>query len=278
MPGLVPRLWGQRGRGLTLAFCQTWQVEEHKGHDLRKLAQATFDKALVSQRHAALEYVARLRRVHPTKSPAQLISIINAWYLTAVTGTGAAAGASAIVPNGWIQLPVAALDLGTFLEASVFYTLAVAEVHGLHPEDIERRRLLVTMVLVGDSAASSVISPLLKRSVPYWGRAIVDGIPLSAIKAANKMLGPRFITKYGAKQGVLVLGKQIPLGIGIVVGAGGNHGFGWLVIRSAKKILGPVPSTWDQLATSSMPDLAESEADTDESVTGDDESRESDGH
>lgn len=199
------------------------------------------------QRPAALAYVERLRRVHPDLSPARLTKVVNAWYLTAVTGSGAAAGASAIVPNGWVQIPVAVADLGTFLEASVFYTLTIAEIHGVHPEDIERRRLLVTMVLVGDSAAGTVLKSILGRSVPYWGREIVKAIPMSAVNAANKILGPRFITKYGVRQGVLVLGKQIPLGIGVLVGAGGNHGFGWVIIGSARKILGPAPDSWDHL-------------------------------
>ena len=180
-------------------------------------------------------------------SPLELSRVVNGWYLTTVTGTGAAAGAAAIVPNGWVQVPVAAVDLASFLEASVFYTLAIAEIHGLHPEDVERRRLLVTFVLVGDSAASTLLKPLFGRSVPYWGKTIVKKIPMTAINAANKILGPRFITKYGVKQGALVLGKQIPLGIGVVVGAAGNHAFGWFIIGSAKKTLGPPPASWDHL-------------------------------
>src|SRR5690554_7063982 len=43
-----------------------------------------------------------------------------------------------------------------FTEASVLYILSVAEVHGLHPEDIERRRLLVMTVMLGDSASHAV--------------------------------------------------------------------------------------------------------------------------
>jgi hypothetical protein len=222
-------------------------MAEGRSLNLKNFTQMTFNKALVAQRPAALAYVARLRRVHPEKSPAQLTKVVNSWYLTVVTSTGAASGASAIVPNGWLQIPVALADLGTFLQASVFYTLAVAEIHGVHPEDIERRRLLVTLVLMGDSALTSTLKPILGKSVPYWGKAIVSKIPMTTINAANKILGPRFITKYGTRQGVLVLGKQIPLGIGVLIGAGGNHGFGWLTIRTAKQILGKAPGTWDHL-------------------------------
>ena len=212
--------------------------------DLRAAVQGGLNTALEAQYPTAVANVARLRRVHPGKSPAQLISYLNAIYLSAVSTTGAGAGAAAIVPNGWEQVPVALADLLTFLEASVLYTLSVAEIHGLDVEDVERRRFLVTSVLVGNTAATTALEPLIGRTAPYWGKKIVQSIPMSAIDKANKILGPRFVTKYGTKQGVLVLGKQIPFFIGVGIGAAGNHGFGWFVIKAAGKILGPPPESW----------------------------------
>lgn len=47
----------------------------------------------------------------------------------------------------------------------------------------------------------------------------------------------------GTTQGVLVLSKQVPLGIGAALGAGGNHVFGRLTIRSARSIFGEPPSS-----------------------------------
>ena len=196
-----------------------------KKFDPQAIVKAGLNTALEAQYPLAVENVARLRRVHPDKSPAELISYLNKIYLAAVTMTGAGAGAAAIVPNGWVQVPVALVDLATFLEASVLYTLSVAEIHGLDVEDIERRRFLVTSVLIGNAAATTALEPLIGRTAPYWGKKIVQSIPMQAIDAANKVLGPRFITKYGTKQGVLVLGKQIPLFIGVGIGAGGNHLF-----------------------------------------------------
>lgn len=75
---------------------------------------------------------------------------------------------------------------------------------------------------------------------------------MSAIRAVNTVPGPRFITTYGSKQGVLVLGKQLPLALGVGVGAGGNHVFGRLTIAAAKMILGPAP---DSLATAASAQL-----------------------
>lgn len=49
-----------------------------------------------------------------------------------------------------------AFDVMAFTEASVLYALTLAEIHGIHPEDIERRRLLVQTVLIGDSAITAL--------------------------------------------------------------------------------------------------------------------------
>jgi hypothetical protein len=219
-------------------------VTETKKFDPKALLNLGLTKALTSQQPLAIANVVRLRRLHPEKSPAQLIAYLNKFYLGAVTATGAGAGAAALLPNGVVQVPVALADLLTFLEASVFYTLSVAEIHQLDLEDVERRRLLVISVLVGDSVASSVLQPLIGRTGPYWGKKIVAAIPMTVINAANKVLGPRFITKYGVKQGVVVLGAQVPLFIGVAIGAGGNHVFGRFIIKAAKTILGPAPDLW----------------------------------
>ncbi|MGP9538082.1 hypothetical protein ACT3SP_08720 [Brachybacterium sp. AOP43-C2-M15] len=221
-------------------------MESPKKLDAKAVVSNAFSSAVEKQYPLAAENVARLRRVHPDKTPGELVSYLNKVYLGTVTTTGAGAGAAAIVPNGWVQLPVAAVELAAFLEASVLYALSVAEIHGVHAEDVERRRLLVMSVLVGDAAVKKAVEPLLGRSVPYWGKAIVNSIPMTAINRANKVLGPRFITKYGTKQGVLVLGKQMPMLIGVGIGAAGNGTFGWFVIKSARKILGPPPQQWPE--------------------------------
>jgi hypothetical protein len=218
--------------------------ESKKKLDPKAIVSAGLQHALNFQQPLAAANLQRLRRLHPDKSPAELIAFMNKFYLAAVTAGGAGAGATAIVPNVAIQLPVAGAEMLGFLEVSVQYILTVAEIHEIDVEDRERRALLVTAVLIGDSAAKGVMNPLLKRSVPYWGKKVVDSIPLATIKAANKILGPRFVTRYGTRAGVLVLGKQLPLFIGVGIGAGGNHLFGRSIVSAAKKILGPPNATW----------------------------------
>lgn len=210
--------------------------------DLKQMASKVLTKALTFQSPVARSNFERLRRVHPGESPEGLAKRVTKYYLATVTASGGAAGGAGIFPGA--GLPAAGIDVVAFTEASVLYVLTLAEIHGIHPEDVERRRLLVQTVLIGD-AAISALNKGAERSVPYWGRQIVSAIPMSAVNRANKMLGPRLNTKYGTKQGVLVLSKQIPLGLGIGIGAGANHLTGRLIVKSAKRVFGPAPETFE---------------------------------
>ncbi len=207
----------------------------------KKVLAVGLEKALVAQQPLAKQNVERLRRVHPHDVPRDTSKRLTQYYLAAVTMSGGVAGAAGVVPGAGV--PAALADVLAYTEASVLYTLSLAELHGLHPEDIERRKLLVLTVLLGDGAVGA-LDQTVKRTGPYWARRIVESIPMSAIDKANKVLGPRFITKYGTKQGVLVLSKQVPLGIGAVLGGGGNHLFARFTVKSARKIFGPPPPAW----------------------------------
>lgn len=209
--------------------------------DLKSIISSTFDKALEVQYPLAIKNVERLRRVHPNKSPKELLAYLDKHYLRAVAITGFATGTAAAVPNGVVQTPLALANL----EASVFYALCAMEIYGVSIEDHERRRLIVTIVLVGDSTATKALRSLNKRTVPYWSKKLINSIPMSTIKRFNKVLGPRFITKYGTKQGVLVLGKQVPVFLGAGIGAIGNTLFGHFTIASVKKVFGDTPDAWD---------------------------------
>ena len=210
--------------------------------DRKEVASQALTKALTFQSPLARNNLERLRRVHPDEAPTELAKRATRYYLSLVTTSGGAMGAAGTIPGGGV--PSAAFDVVAFTEASVLYALTLAEIHGIHPEDIERRRLLVQTVLIGESAITA-LNKGAGRTVPYWGRQIVNAIPMSAVHKANKMLGPRFITKYGTKQGVLVLSKQIPLGLGIGVGAFANHMIGRTIVGTARKVFGPTPEFFE---------------------------------
>jgi hypothetical protein len=210
----------------------------------KEVATQALTKALTFQSPVARKNLERLRRVHPDATPTELAKRVTTQYLSLVTASGAAMGGAGAIPGGGI--PSAAFDVVAFTEASVLYTLTLAEIHGIHPEDLERRRLLVQTVLIGDSAIKA-LNKGADKAVPYWGKQIVNAIPMNAVNKANKVLGPRFITKYGTKQGVLVLSKQIPLGLGIGVGAVSSHLIGRTIVRTARNVFGPAPEFFEPL-------------------------------
>ena len=59
-------------------------------------------------------------------------------------------------------------EVPLFLDATVLFTLALAEVHGLDVDDIERRRTLVLSVVLG-SAGVGLITKTAGRTGPYAG-------------------------------------------------------------------------------------------------------------
>jgi hypothetical protein len=211
----------------------------------RDLAIRGLDKALELNEPAIRAHVHRMRRSRPDALPAEVVSALEKQFLAATTTLGAAAGASAAVPAVGTAAGVVVnlAEVGTFFEAAALFTLGVAHVHGVAVDDLERRRTLLMAVLMGSSGAS-FIQKAAGRAAPYWAKSIVQSIPMPAINNINRMLGPRFVTKYGTKQGILVLGREIPLGIGAAIGAGGNAVLARTAIAGARSAFGPAPRSW----------------------------------
>lgn len=207
--------------------------------DPQAVTKARVEKMLASQQPLAVEEVARLRRVNPDMSPAELSSYRNRSYLGEVRRIGAAAGLA-----GTGQM--APGDPRAFQQTSALYVLTVAEIHRLHPEDFERRTQLLEFVVTGNVLSRATTSePVMSRTVPHLTKKIIDSIPMSAINRANRPLGPGFTTKRGTVQGKIVLEQILPHVIGGVMGAGGHQLSGCFVIMTAKKILDPPPASWD---------------------------------
>ena len=203
------------------------------------------DGALGMSRPAIIQNINRCRRGIPDATPADVVKRLNRDFLGAVAASGGAAGAAAIAPNG-VSLAAAGLDMAGFTTASALYVLSLAELHGVGIDDLERRRALVMSVLIGESGSKVDIGKVAPKVGNHWGKTIVKAIPNNAIKQVNKVLGPRFVTKYGTKQGVLVLGKQMPLGLGAAIGAGGNTFFAMGVMRTAASAFGEPPAQWPE--------------------------------
>ncbi|MBL1076178.1 hypothetical protein JK358_17405 [Nocardia sp. 2] len=212
---------------------------------LEKAVVTLLDNGSQLQAPAVAKYVERMRKSHPGESPAQIITRIEKLYLNTVTGSGTAVGATAAVPGVGTIASVAAISAETafFLEASALYTLAVASVHGVAPEDKERRRALVLAVVLGDSGMA-IVQKSVGSSAKNWGNLLAGKIP--GISSMNDSLLKRFIMQFIAKRSALMFGKVLPAGIGAAIGGFGNRALGHRLIDNSRKAFGAPPAAWPQ--------------------------------
>lgn len=213
--------------------------------------QGAFEKTVIElldsgsrlQAPAVAEYVARLRRAHPGETPAQIISRLEKQYLLAVTGSGGAVGAVAALPGVGTIAALGAVGAETtlFLEVSALFTLAVAAVHGVRPDDSEQRRALVLAVVLGD-AGMQIVQKSIGSSAKNWGTAFANRIP--GIAGMNDSLLKRFVVRFLTKRMALMAGKVVPAGIGAVIGGVGNRALGKATVNNARKAFGPAPAAW----------------------------------
>lgn len=212
---------------------------------LRQHLQKTVDKVLTVQQPVVERHVARTRRRRWEAAPDEVIEALERQYLATVPSTGAAVGGSAAAPGvgAGVAMALSVGEVATFLEASLLFTLSVAEIHGVEVQDVERRRTLLLAVLLGDNGVK-IVEKAAERTGKYWGRHVTEKIPIEIIRRANKVLGQHFITKYGTKHGIIVIGRLAPFGIGAAIGGGGNALLGTGVTRAARRAFGPPPDSF----------------------------------
>lgn len=204
------------------------------------------DRVLEVQAPLAERHVARLRRNRPEATPRQIVSRLNAELRAATISAGAGVGAAAAAPGvgTGVALALSGTEVVAFLNATVLYILARGEVQGIKTEDIERRRTLVMAVMLGDAGAKG-IGKVAERTGQHWARHVVRGIPQANISAVNKVLGRYFVTKYGTKKGIIVLGRVVPFGIGAAIGGAANGLFSQGIIVASHRAFGAPSQSWE---------------------------------
>ncbi|SDC42944.1 hypothetical protein [Actinokineospora iranica] len=208
------------------------------------------DKAIGVQAPLVRKNIARARQRNPQASPAEVVRTLERMYVSALAGTGAAVGATAAAPavGTGVALALSAGEFFSSLELSTLFVLSVAEVHGVRLDEIERRRTLVMGILLGQSGSETIIGKIAERTGQHWGRQIVGKVPTATLRQINSVLGRNFVTKYGTKQGIVVLGRVVPFGIGAVIGGGANATVAALAVRAARRAFGPAPRSWPEPA------------------------------
>jgi hypothetical protein len=221
-------------------------ADDEAGLETASVVLAMLDKALSLQAPLADRHIARLRRSRPDAQPVKITKRLNAEFRAATISAGAGVGAAAAAPGVGTAaaLALSGTEALGFLNATSLYVLSRATVHGIPVYAIERRRTLVMAVMLGEAGAKSV-QKVAERTGQHWAKSLVKGIPQAKINAVNKVLGRHFVTKYGTKQGIVVLGRVIPFGIGAAIGGAANAAFSQGIIKAADGAFGPAPESWD---------------------------------
>jgi hypothetical protein len=208
---------------------------------VERVLDGALDKALAIQRPVVLAYLNRVRARRPDATPAQVIELLDRRYLAAVSGVGAAAGGTAALPGVGTAASVAtgAAEITAFVSATAMYVLALAELHRMPVSDPQVRRALVLGTLVG-SAGEAFLDGGAARD-PHWAQLLNRPDAKERIGTVNSRLARLLVTRFGARQGALLLGRALPFGIGAGVGAAGNAALARAAIRTARRGFGPPP-------------------------------------
>ncbi len=196
---------------------------------------------------AAEAYVSRLRDAGRGAGPAEVVAKLERRYVVMVTLSGMAVGAAATIPGvGTLSaLSAAAAETVAFLEATAFYALALAVVHGIPADHREQRRALVLSVLLGNNGNDAVADLIgFGRTNGAWAADGLSALPLSSMSLLNSRLLKTWARRYTLRRSALMFGKMLPVGIGIVVGAIGNHLAGKKIARNARQAFGAPPARW----------------------------------
>ena len=205
---------------------------------------AALNKVISAQSSIIIGYVERLKKSNKNASPQELQELIDKHFLNIVSGTGAAAGASAAIPGIGLVSGAAAIGAESllFLEAAAWYILASAHLRGDDIRDEERRRALVLVVLTG-SQGSALVDTLLgdvttlssMKSAATLSR--FSGPTLSGI---NGRLTKLFLKQARKKPKWAWLSKLLPMGVGAVLGTTANRKLARQVMKHSDTQLSPL--------------------------------------
>jgi hypothetical protein len=218
-----------------------------KGRVLPNTIEKAVDRLMGFHHPAVAAHLNGIRRKHPDATPEELQSVLERRYLATVTASGAATGATAVVPAvGTVaSLALSAAETVAFLEATALFAQSVAELHGITVEDPERTRGLVLALMLGKEGSDIIKQfglEMLNEDTTragYWGLVISEATPNAFVGPLLNRLKNAFFKRIAAHQAGSILGRALPYGIGAVVGGIGNNVLGRRVTKAARNAFPP---------------------------------------
>ena len=186
----------------------------------------TIDKVVKAQGPAVTKYVQRLKSKHSDKSLAQQQQILDKQFMNVATGSGAGTGGVAAFPGIGTALSVAgiAAEAALLLEVCAIYALASAELHGVPTASEEQRRAIVLLTVAG-AGEKDVIAALSQDSALTSVKSLrgLRSASATQLMKANSVLGRIAFRQIRKRFTGAMFRKVLPLGVGVVLGAGANR-------------------------------------------------------
>src|SRR4051794_2938799 len=133
--------------------------------------------------------------------------------VTAIPGTIPGAGSA-------VEIAAAIADSAALVYNQVTMIMAVAFCYDRNLHDYEARKLDVLLVF---SMLAGLAVPAGK-TVDVLGERVTLGVmPREAVGRVNRRIGGEVVRRLGRRRARVILGREIPFGIGVAVGSGANY-------------------------------------------------------
>ncbi|MEQ6898940.1 hypothetical protein [Microbacterium sp. KR10-403] len=221
-----------------------------EGSSDHPLIVRALDRVLAIQRPAVLAHLRSVRLRHPDATPPQIARILERRYLATVSTSGAAVGATAVIPavTTGVTLALSGVETLGFVEATALFAQSLAELHGIRVENPDRARALVLTLMLGTEGVD-LLTQLAHQATgrgpsrgAYWGELVTTSLPRAAVGPLVDRLKNTFMKRFAVAGGTSFVGKALPFGIGAVVGGAGNGILGRRVVVGARRAFGPPPA------------------------------------
>ena len=117
----------------------------------------------------------------------------------------------------------------------MLYVLSYAEATGVEVGDVERRRVLLMAVLLGESG-TRLVEKVLGDSDEHWGALVADGLPAEVVHQVSARLRGKFLARYGVTQAAIALARLLPFGAGAAVGGIAGAASSGAVVKATRKV------------------------------------------
>ena len=182
------------------------------------------------------EWVSEVKSENPDLTTIQLADYIGdsiVWTYTKQGGAlalpGAIPGLGSIVQVA-TEISTISVDIALMVRNQAYLVFALGECYGR-----KGREVLIqdTLICIGLWTNALVLTKAgaVRLGTKVLGVAFRKKFPAKILQSINRKVGTTILTKYGVKRGGLALGRIIPFGVGVGVGAG----FNYIVMKAFKR-------------------------------------------